>query len=139
MGNRFYIYEGETWLADEKGLRFIRVSDLETIKSYTSIDPDSLDKFVEVKPNKDTFNKNAPKEKLYRVITDMTTMLFLSEDSFTDISRNVLDYLQEIEEWERMCVVRDVGKYYWNYREKRKARIEEQIKKHDRPAANNEV
>lgn len=136
MKNKFFLYEGETWEADEKNLRFVKLSDPEVVMHYPSMHPDLLDKFAEIVPNQETYVRNAPKEKLYRVITDTSTVIFLNEDSFRDISANVLNYLQEIEEWERMCVVRDVGKFYRRNRDKRKSEIEDYIKHHNKKAAN---
>ena len=134
--NKFYLHEGEVWKSDDSKLRFVKVSDPEQVVKYVSMKPDLVDRFVEIKPSQDTYVKDAPQEKLYRVITDVTTVIFLNEDSFRDISANVLNYLQEIEEWERMCVVRDVGKFYRRNRDKRKSEIEDYIKHHNKKAAN---
>lgn len=134
--SKFYLYDGETWIPDDKRMRFVKLSDRSESVAFTSLDPDSLEKFVEVVHDPKSYVRNSPKEKLYRVITDIHTVSFLSEDSFRDISRNVLNYLQEREEWERMCVIRDMGKYYWRYRENKTALIDEEIRKHDKPAAN---
>lgn len=133
--DKFYLYEGETWVGDDKKLRFRKVSDPETTMQYTSIHPDTLDGFSEIVPNPDTYQKNHPQEKLFRVVADLSTVIFLSDQSFSDISRNVLNYLGEIEEWERMCIVRDIGKYYSSHQSKRKAMIDDFIRQHDKPAA----
>lgn len=134
--NRFYLYEGEVWKSDDKNLRFVNVSDPTKVVDYVSMNPDAAERFVEVKHNQDNYVKDAPQEKLYRVITDTTTVIFLNEDSFRDISRNVSAYLQEIEEWERMCVVRDIGKFYHAHRLRRKVEIEDYVKHHNKSAAN---
>lgn len=134
--NKFYLHEGEVWKSDDSKLRFVKVSDPEQVIKYVSMKPELVDRFVEIKPSQDTYVKDAPQEKLYRVITDVTTVIFLNEDSFRDISANVSAYLQEIEEWERMCVIRDIGKFYLAQRQKRKAEIEDYIKHHNKTAAN---
>lgn len=134
--SKFYLHEGEVWKSEDANLRFVKVSDPEQVVKYVSMKPDLVDGFVEIKPGRDTYVKDAPQEKLYRVITDTTTVIFLNEDSFHDISANVSAYLQEIEEWERMCVIRDIGKLYLGQRRKKKAEIEDYIKHHNKTAAN---
>lgn len=136
MKAKFYLYENETWFADDKRLCFTKLSDPETSMHYTSVHPDTLESFVEIVPNDETHNRNLPQEKLFRVITDLSTVIFLSPESFSDISGNVLTYLGEIEEWERMCIVRDIGKFYEHHRLKKRSRIEDFIRQHDKPAAN---
>lgn len=131
----FYLYQDEVWRSDNGNLCFRKVSDPEKVLKYASLTPDQVDEFVEIKPNPATYIKNAPQEKLYRIITDIPTVEFLNEESFQSISSNVSDYLQEIEEWERMSIVRDVKKFYLASRMKRNNTIEEEIRKHDKSAA----
>ena len=133
--NKFYLHEGEVWKSDDKNLRFFKLADPDAVMKYAGMSPDMIDRFEEITPNPETYRKDAPKEKLYRIITDTSTVIFLNEDSFHDISGNVSAYLQETEEWERMCVVRDIGKFYLANLQKRKAEIEKQIKLHEKPAA----
>lgn len=132
MKSKFYLREDKVWSADDKNVKFVNLAEPEQTISYTSLHPDELEKFVEIVPNPENFNKDAPQEKLYRVITDVSTVIFLNEQSFKDISSNVLAYLMEIEEWERMCVVRDIGKYYLYHKNKKKTEIENFIRKHDK-------
>jgi hypothetical protein len=136
MKTKFYLYEGEVWKSNDRSLRFVNVSDPEKVVKYASANPDTVERFVEVKPNQDTYVKDAPQEKLYRVLTDTSTVIYLNEESFRDISKNVSAYLQEIEEWERMCVIRDIAKFYHAQRLKKKAEIEDYIKHHNKSAAN---
>ena len=133
--NKFYLHEGEVWKSDDKNLRFFKLADPDAVIKYAGMSPDMIDRFEEITTNPETSRKDAPKEKLYRIITDTSTVIFLNEDSFHDISANVSAYLQEMEEWERMCVVRDIGKFYLRNFQKRKTEIEKQIKLHEKPAA----
>jgi len=130
--NAFYIYRDEVWKADDKNLRFFKLSSPQETKGYPTILPDELDLFIEIKPNPETYQKDSPQEKLYRIITDTATVIFLNKESFNDISANVLNYLMEIEEWERMCVVRDIKRFYDYNKKKKWSEIEDFIKKHDK-------
>ncbi len=132
MKSKFYLREDKVWSADDKNVKFVNLAEPEQSISYTSLHPDELDKFVEIVPNPESYVRNAPQEKLYRVVTDLSTVTYLTEQSFKDISANVLAYLMEIEEWERMCVVRDIGKYFVYHKSKKKSEIEDFIRKHDR-------
>lgn len=138
MKSKFYLKEDKVWKADDKNVKFINLTNPDEEISYTSIHPDELERFVEIVPNPETYHKDAPQEKLYRVITDVSTVIFLNEQSFKDISSNVLSYLMKIEEWERMCVVRDIGKYYQYHKSKKKNEIDNFIKNHDKSAAKDE-
>lgn len=134
--NKFYLHEGEVWKSDDSNLRFFKLADPDVVRKYAEMSPDLVESFVEITPNPETYHKDHPQEKLYRIITDTSTVIFLNEDSFRDISANVSSYLQEIEEWERMCVVRDIRKFYLVNLQKRRSQIEEEIKKHQNPVAN---
>ena len=134
---KFYLYEGKVWRSDDSLLNFVSVSEPDNKLKYASLHPDQEEQFKEIVPNEATYVRFAPQERLYRVLTDMSTVIFLNEDSFRDISRNVLNYLMKIEEWERMCVVRDVGKYYESYKKAKNEEISNFIKGHDKPAAKN--
>lgn len=135
---KLYLYEGKVWRSDDKMLNFTSLSEPDKVIKYTSLHPDQEELFKEIVPNEATYVRDSPQERLYRVLTDLSTVIFLNEDSFRDISKNVLAYLEEIEEFERMCVVRDITEFYTNNRKKRNAEIDNYVKKHDKPAAKGE-
>jgi hypothetical protein len=81
MKTKFYLYEGEVWKSDDRSLRYVNVSDPEKVVKYASADPNTVERFVEVKPGQATYVKDAPQEKLYRVLTDTSTVIYLNEES----------------------------------------------------------
>lgn len=133
--SKFYLIEGKVWMTDDRKLKFVSVSDPERKIDYTSMDPDTAQSMKEIVPSPDTFVKDAPQERLYRILTDLSTVKFLNEDSFRDVSGKVRAYLEEIEEWERMCLIRDISEFYNENRRKRKEEIDGFLKKNDKPAA----
>jgi hypothetical protein len=124
----YYLYKGETYYDDYKKLRFISVKNPDVFISYISMHPDEVDKFIEVEPNQRAKPYRSAPEKLFRVITDLTTVIYLTQETFDNLSKQLNSYLSDIEDYERMCVMRDVAEYYKIETSKKKAEIEDYIK-----------
>lgn len=129
---KFYINEGKSFYADNKKLKYICVSDPEIIHDFTKITPEENERFVEVKRAEGSKSVNSVEEKLYRVLCDINTVGFFNEETFDGISQKVSRYLSDIEDWERMCVLRDIGLYYKKSRSKKSTEIESFIKSHEK-------
>lgn len=124
----YYLYDGETYYEDKKNLKFISVKDPNISISYCTLHPDEVDRFKEILPNEKAKAYRTAPEKLYRILTDIKTVMYLTEDSFFNISKQVNGYLEEIEDYERMCVIRDIDFFYKEQRLKKKAQIDDYIK-----------
>lgn len=125
--NNFYIFNEEAYVEDKKKLRFVMVKNPSTIISFTDLHPDQMDNFKEILP---VTSKNAP-EKLYRILTDLKTVFFLTKESFDNIANQVTNYLLENEDYLRLIVVKDLIHYYYSRIEKREKLIEDFIRNHD--------
>lgn len=124
----YYLYDGDTYYEDKKTLKFINVKDPTITISYVSMDPDEVEKFKEVLPNERSKPYRTADEKLFRVITDISTVIYLTKDSFDSLVKKTNKYLQSIEDYERMCVLRDVVEYYILQNTKKRSQIEDYIK-----------
>ena len=124
----FYLYKGEVYYEDRKKFNFVNVKNPQISISYVSMNPDEVDEFKEIIPSTQAKPYRSAPEKLYRIITDVTTVIYLTEDSFSNISKQVNEYLNDIEDYERMCVTRDIAFFYKLEREKKKAQIDDHIK-----------
>lgn len=124
----YYLYDGDTYYEDKKTLKFISVKDPSITISYVSLHPDVLDKFKEILPNDRSKPYRSVSEKLFRVMTDLTNVIYLTEDSFKNLTRKTNEYLEEIEDYERMCIMRDVEEFYKLQTSKKKAQIDDYIK-----------
>lgn len=124
----YYLYDGDTYYEDKKTLKFINVKDPTITISYVSMDPDEVEKFKEVLPNERSKPYRTADEKLFRVLTDISTVIYLTKDSFDSLVKKTNKYLQSIEDYERMCVLRDVVEYYILQNTKKRSQIEDYIK-----------
>lgn len=124
----YYLYNGEVFYTDNKNIKFVSVKNPEHTISYSDLDPDELDKFKEIVPCENAKHYRTAPEKLYRVMTDLTNVLYLTEDSFLNLFNQVNNYLEGIEDYERMCVLRDVESFYYLQQKLRKSEIEDRIK-----------
>lgn len=129
---KFYLREGKTYYNDNKRLKYVCISDPDLVFDFTKLSPDEQDGFVEVKNASWSKPHNSVEEKLYRVLTDIFTIMFLNEETFDAMFKRISDYLSEIEDWERMCVMRDLNTYYRSKRGKRKSEIDDFIKTHEK-------
>lgn len=135
-GDMFYLYKGEAWLCNNSNMIMFNVADPSITLDYHSLPPEEASSFTEIKSPKDPYVRKLQPEKLYRIITDTYTSTYLEKNSFEEIYSNVYDYLQETEQYERLCLIRDVRKFYLKFQEKRQIEIENQIKKFDKPETN---
>jgi hypothetical protein len=124
----FYLYNGSSYYEDTKKLSFIKVSDPTIELSYISMHPDEVDKFTEVVPGTGSKQYRSIHEKMYRNLTNMSSVIYLTEETFNNVYTKTKNYLNSIEDYERMCVVRDVKEYYNDQISKKKSQIEDYIK-----------
>lgn len=129
---KYYLKEGKTYYNDNKKLKYVCVSDPEITFDFARLSPDENEGFVEVKNSSCSKPQNSVEEKLYRVLTDITTITFLNDETFDAMFKRISGYLAEIEDWERMCVLRDVELHYRRARGKRKSEIDDFIKTHEK-------
>lgn len=128
----YYLYEGDTYYEDKKGLKFVNVKDPSITISYVSIHPDDLERFKEILPNDRSKPYRSAPEKLYRVMSDLTNVIYLTEDSFGNLIKRLNKYLESIEDYERMCVLRDVKEFYNSQISKKKSEIQDYIKHYNK-------
>jgi hypothetical protein len=124
----YYLKDGIVYYEDKKSLHFISVKNPEIKISYVAMDPDEVDTYKEIVPSPQAKPYRSAPEKLFRVLTDINTVIYLTEESFSNISRQVNNYLNDIEDYERMCILRDISIFYQEQRKKKKAQIEDYIK-----------
>lgn len=129
---KYYLKEGKAYYNDNKKLKYVCVSNPDLVFDFTKLSPEENDAFVEVKNASWAKPSNSVEEKLYRVLTDVTTITFLNEETFDAMFKRISQYIMEIEDWERMCVLRDVESYYRDSRGNRKSKINDFIKSHDK-------
>ena len=129
---KFYLKEGTVYYNDKKNLRFVAVKNPDIFISYVSLDPEEVDAFKEIDANSNALHYITAPEKLLRILTDMRTVMYLTEDSFLNISKQVNKYLEDIEDYERMCIIRDIKDYFYYQNSKKKAQIEDYIKHHNK-------
>jgi len=129
MKNRvFYLRDDVVYYEDKKNFNFVSVKNPDIKISYISMNPDEVEKFKEIiSVEKARPYRSAP-EKLFRVLIDINTVIYLTEDSFYNISKQVNNYLNDIEDYERMCILRDISILYEEQRKKKKAQIDDYIK-----------
>lgn len=129
MKNRvFYLKDGDVYYEDKKNLNFVSVKNPDIKISYISMHPDEVETYKEIVSVSQAKPYRSAPEKLFRVLTDLNTVIYLTEDSFYNISKQVNGYLNDIEDYERMCILRDITFYYEEQRKKKKAQIEDYIK-----------
>ena len=128
----FYLKDGVVYYDDKKKLRFVAVKNPDIFISYVSLDPEEVDAFKEIDANSNALHYRTAPEKLLRILTDMRTVMYLTEDSFLNISKQVNKYLEDIEDYERMCIIRDIKEYFYYQNSKKKAQIEDYIKHHNK-------
>lgn len=124
----FYLYKGFTYYEDTKKLSFVKVSDPSVVISYVSMDPDEVDKFREISPSLNAKAYRSIPEKIYRNLTNMSAVCYLTEYTFENLMKKLNKYMKEIEDYERMCVLRDVTEFYKNQTANKKAEIQDYIK-----------
>lgn len=129
---KFYLKEGTVYYDDKKNLRFVAVKNPEIFIPYNSLYPDEVDIFKEIDASSNALHYRTAPEKLLRILTDMRTVMYLTEDSFLNISKQVNKYLEDIEDYERMCIIRDIKDYFYYQNSKKKAQIEDYIKHHNK-------
>lgn len=129
---KYYLKEGKTYYNDNNKLKYVCVSNPELTFDFAKLSPDETEGFVEVKNASWSKPQNSVEEKLYRVLTDIATITFLNDETFDAMFKRISEYLMEIEDWERMCVLRDVESYYRQSRGRRKSEIDDFIKTHDK-------
>jgi hypothetical protein len=113
---------------DTKKLSFIKVSDPSVELSYVSMHPDEVEKFIEVVPGTGSKQYRSIPEKLYRNLTNMSTVIYLTDETFENLFKKLNNYFNSIEDYERMCVLRDVAEYYYSQISKKKSEIDDYIK-----------
>jgi hypothetical protein len=124
----FYLYKGDTYYDDRKKFSFVSVKNPEFLISYISMDPDELEEFKEIEPSSQSKPYRSAAEKLFRNMTDLSSVIYLTQETFVNLMRQLNNYLQEIEDYERMCVLRDVTELYYVENSKKKSEIEDYIK-----------
>lgn len=124
----YFLYEGDAYYEDKKKLKFVNVKDPSVTISYVSLHPDDLERFKEILPNDRAKPYRSAQEKLYRVMSDLSNVIYLTEDSFENLMKKLFKYLESIEDYERMCVLRDIKEFYLKQKSKKKAEIEDYIK-----------
>lgn len=124
----FYLYKGSAYYEDTKKLCFVSVVNQDINISYVSIEPDELEKFQEVSPSPNAKAYRSIPEKIYRNLTNMSAVCYLTEDTFKNLTKKLNNYLRDIEDYERMCVLRDVTEFYYIQNTKKKAEIQDYIK-----------
>lgn len=129
---KFYLKEGTVYYDDKKNLRYVAVKSPEIFMPYVSLDPEEVDTFKQIEVNPNALHYRTAPEKLLRILTDMRTVMYLTEDSFLNISKQVNKYLEDIEDYERMCIIRDIKDYFYYQNSKKKAQIEDYIKHHNK-------
>lgn len=130
--SKFYLYNDKVYIEDKKGLRFIPISNPKEIVKFVDLSPDEAEKFIEIKPNENSQHSKSAPEKLYKIVTDLKTVFFLTPDSFENICKQVNKYLMEIEDFERMAVVRDICIFFKNKMEKIKIEVDDIIKGYEK-------
>ena len=128
---KFYLKDGVVYYDDKKNLRFVAVKNPDIFVSYVSMDPDEVDTYKEIDASSNALHYRTAPEKLLRILTDMRTVMYLTEDSFLNVSKQVNKYLEDIEDYERMCIIRDIKEYFFLQNSKKKAEIEDYIKHHN--------
>jgi hypothetical protein len=128
----FYLKDGVVYYDDKKNLRFVAVKNPDIFVSYVSMDPDEVDTYKEIDASSNALHYRTAPEKLLRILTDMGTVMYLTEESFINIFKQVNNYLSEIEDYERMCIIRDVQEYFKLQNSRKKAEIEDYIKHHNK-------
>lgn len=129
MKNRiYYLKDGIVYYDDYKNLNFVSVKNHEIKIPYVSMDPDEVDSYKEIVPSPQAKPYRSAPEKLFRVLTDLTSVIYLTEDTFKNLSGQINNYLNEIEDYERMCIIRDVTEFYYSQINKKKAQIDDYIK-----------
>jgi len=128
----FYLKDGIVYYDDKKNLRFVAVKNPDIFVSYVSMDPDEVDTYNEIEASPNALHYRTAPEKLLRILTDMGTVMYLTEESFINIFKQVNNYLSEIEDYERMCIIRDVQEYFKLQNSRKKAEIEDYIKHHNK-------
>lgn len=128
----YYLYKSEVYYEDNKKLKFISLKNPEVEISYSNLEPDEIDEFKQILPGENAQHYRTPPEKLYRVMSDLTNVVYLTEDSFINLSKQVNSYLEGIEDYERMCVMRDIKVYYYLQQKLKKAEIEDRIKHYNK-------
>lgn len=132
MAYKFYLYEGETYYENKKTLKFISVKNPKVVISFTSLNPDEVDNFKEILPNENSKSFRSAEEKFYRVLTDIKSVMYLTDESFANITKQVINYLNGIEDYERMCVIRDIKYLFEELKRTKQAEIQDYIKHHNK-------
>jgi hypothetical protein len=114
---------------DRKNMKFVLVKDPTQIIDFCNIHPDEANLFVKIHPLPNSQSRNSTLEKKYRIFVDLHTVVHLTPDTVENLSKILIDYLLEIEDYSRLCVVRDVKFYYEFIQEKKDKAIREALKK----------
>lgn len=129
MKNRvFYLKDGDVYYEDKKNFNFVSVKNPDIKIPYVSMSPDEVETYKEIISVEQAKPYRSAPEKLFRILTDMNTVIYLTEDSFQNISKQVNNYLNDIEDYERMCIIRDISHFYEEQRKKKRAQIDDYIK-----------
>ena len=134
MNNKFYLntITQKVYCEDKKKMQFVSLQNPEDVIKFVNLLPDEAEEFKEILPSNYSKGRNSMEERLFRIITDITTILFLTQDSFLNITKQVNKYLLQIEDYERICIVRDITTYYLNKKNERNTEIKDYINKQNK-------
>lgn len=131
MSNKinFFKREDNIYYEDRKNLKFVLVKDPTQIIDMCDINPDEANLFIRIHPLPNSDPRNYTTEKKYRIFVDLNTVVHLTPDTVEKLSTLLTDYLLEIEDYDRLCIVRDI-KIYYEFEQNRKDKvIRETLKK----------
>lgn len=125
----FFKKDDNIYYEDKKNLKFILVKDPNQVIDFCNIHPDEAALFVRVLPVANSESRNSLFEKKYRIFTDLNTIVHLTPETIESMSKLLIDYLLQVEDFDRLCIVRDVVAYYEFEQERKDQAIKEALKK----------
>ncbi len=126
---KFVVFEELVYYENNKTKEYILVKDPTVKIKFTET---NRELFKEVQVSNNALPKNSQEETLYRVLADINTIIFYAEDTVQNMFEKTTNYLTEIQDFERLCVVRDIKAYYDRDRKNYNLLIKEVVNKNQK-------
>lgn len=128
----FYKKDDNIYYEDKKNLKFVLVKDPTQVIDFVNIHPSEAESFKRVFPSTNSQSRNSTNERIYRTFSDLSTIVYMTPETIVNLSKLLREYLIEIEDYDRLCIVRDVVAYYEFEQNRKDQAIKEALKKSQR-------